>query len=344
MDTSNIISTQAVLNRCWKVTVEITVPSFNLVIERNRNGMRSDEKMIRVMKDGSFNRRRQAVRNLCIANGSAFDGGYIIPDERIDYVISEATKIGREFLAAVPTVLTNWGTALDSALAEATPEEYPLIQAANARQGGAAGLASALSFRLSKYRLNPDDDSIPLDLSGIEQSVRGMAGQIAHEIAQETRHGAPSLTGNLSAWRVWLSSISSKLEALAFVNPNLESLQKMIQERVIPALTGKGRVDETNGFILGGVLRVLSDPHLLVTEGAPVSIERTLCGKEALPLGLDPAETASDTSEFGDFSDFLSDVPPEAILSVDLDSDSEDLDLAPVDASKVASNEVSFNW
>lgn len=343
MNNSTIISTKEVLSRGWKVTVEVTIPEFTLAIERKSDNLRNELKSIKVMRDGSFNRRRQAVRKLCLANGTAFDGGYLIPDERIDIVIAGATAIGREFLAAIPTVLTNWQMALDKAVLQATPEEQPLIHAANARMGGAAGLASALSFRLSKYRLNPDDDSIPLDLSGIEQSVRGMAGQIAHEIAQETRHSSPSLTGNLSAWRSFLEGIASKLEALAFVNPNLESLQKMIKDRVLPSLTGKGRVDEVSGFILGGVLRVLSDPQLLITEGAPIAVERTLNGEVAVPEVVE-APAIEPTHEFGNFDEFLADVPADAIAA-DFDIDVDvDVEVDPAAVASPAPSEVVFNW
>lgn len=278
MSNNEFVTTKEVLSRCWKVAVDIQIPSFTLCIERTKEGKKKKTEHVEVFSDKVFLRRRQAVRRTLIQNGTAFDGGYLIPDNRIEAVIKEITVIGREFLAAIPGFIQEWPVAVDALCIEVA-EDADKIRAADMKAGGAAGLAAGLQFRLSKYRINPDDE-IPLDLSGIDAEVRGLAGQISHEVAMEAKHGAPAMTGTVQAWKVWLSKVISKVEALAFVNPNLEALIRVVRESVLPALVGddKGRVDESTGFILGGVLSVLRDPGLMLSEGSPVAIQRKVDG------------------------------------------------------------------
>ncbi len=271
---TEIVTTKEVLSRCWKVTIDIQIPSMVLVIDRQRDGVRKKTESLEVMADKVFLRRRQAVRKILVANGTAFDGGYLVPDDRIEDVIKEITGIAREFLAEIPGFVQEWPRAVDRLCME-MPEDADKIRKADQRAGGVVGLAKGLQFRLSKYRVNPDDD-IPVDLSGIDAEVRGLAGQIAHEVSQEAKHGSPSMTGSVKSWKDWLAKMTSKIDALAFINPNLESLVHVVKEHVLPNLVGdeKGKVDEATGFIIGGVMSVLRDPNKMLSEGAPIGIKR----------------------------------------------------------------------
>lgn len=304
MTNSEIVTTKEVLSRCWKVTTDIQIPSFTLVIDRQRDGVRKKTESLEVMADKIFLRRRQSVRKLLVANGTAFDGGYLVPDDRIEDVIKEVTAIAREFLAEIPGFIQEWPRAVDRMCFE-MPEDAEKIRKADQRAGGVVGLAKGLQFRLSKYRVNPDDD-IPLDLSGIDAEVRGLAGQIAHEVSQEAKHGSPSMTGSVKSWKEWLGRMASKIGALAFINPNLESLVHVVEEYVLPSLVGddKGKVDEQTGFIIGGVMAVLRDPQKMLTDGAPVGIQRQIQNRTCAPESRD--------------------------FTLDFDSDFEMTDAAPV--------------
>lgn len=353
MNTNEMISTRSVLSRAWKVTIDIQIPSMVLTIDRQRDGIRKKTETMEVMSDKVFLRRRQAVRKILVLNGTAFDGGYLIPDSRIEGVITEITAIGREFLAAIPGFFHEWPAAVDVLCSE-NAADAEKIRRADAKAGGVAGLAKGLQFRLSKYRVNPDED-IPLDLSGIDAEVRGLAGQIAHEVSQSAKHEAPAMNGNLSAWRSWFAKIASKIEALAFINPNLESLTAIIKEQVLPNLVdnGKGKIDETTGFIIGGVMSVLSNPQKMLSVGAPMEIERRI---RSAVQDKSKADQLSDTENYSiEISNqdldamFGVSAAPAVIASSEvfaggMDVAPSEIAEAPASAIEVATFESDLNW
>lgn len=260
MDQNSIVTTSEIFDRCWKVTPRIGIPTGEVVIEKKVEGKKKTEVRIQVLPTSCFSKYKQEARRLCISAGTSFDRGFLIPDTRIEALTEKLTGIGKDFLAGVPDFLRQWNDAVVSRAKEETDDEIKAkIQLAGAAK--ASEMQNGLYFRVGKFKILPDDVGGELDDLAFE--VKGLAGQIAYEIAEDVKTSWGG--GATQRIRGTIARVKTKVEGLAFINPKFRELLGTI-DKVVAQLPPAGQIEGEPYFLLIGLMDVLSKPERILGD------------------------------------------------------------------------------
>jgi len=336
---SQMATTQEILQRCWKVSLDINIPTFKLTTRSVNTGDKLTKETAIPMPRNPLNKLRSEARNFMLQHGVGFDRGYLVPNERIDEVIEGLKAIGSKFNAERAVVPDQWEQAIQGLLKKFTDEGHiedaELLLAAYNRTGGREGIEQAMGFRFSRYRIQDADageDSV-IDSEG-KGLVATMAGEISTQIRSKLQASKEAKSGFASSWKKTFESIESKLTGLSFLAPSVGDLAEVMRDSVIPMLGTKGRLTPAEEMLVTGVVNQLLDIDAIVSGRATARLRIVAdAGKLALGSEVGDVPEGTETTSWGS-----------AVVSVAAASSEEDEDAAlfgPDDDAAVAAPEQS---
>lgn len=265
---------QEILGSLNIVQVEVTCTSG--AVSKTDSGNRGDD----VFTDGSvrymdrkllrpFLTARNAASRLCRSFGTRFLGGWAIPDTKLSVVRDGLEDITREF--AVERAKLEGELSLHRA---EWLTDHPEVGAYAHRFPTAAEVMSGISIQTSAFKINPQ--AMPGlsggEHDGITQGVKGLAGQILAEIAQDARDAfSPETTQASARAKNSLVRAKEKLDALTFVDASLATVAKMIGD-TLAVLPSTGPLRGQDFAIYAGLMNTLMQPKQVVATAAMLAI------------------------------------------------------------------------
>lgn len=211
-----------------------------------------------------FGRHRQQVRRLAASLGTAFMGGYAIPDchiqefrNKVAAIIEKAIEEKNDLLEHIEAHIQKW--------ADAHPDLREVILA-NRPTMESIEKSFRFGVRICKV-LPPEPESTGADPhNSIHEEIRGLPMQIAREISQDV---ADSWVGDegkgKTSQRVvsLVRRIHKKAKGLSFLDKKMQSLVDVI-EGVLSSLPPTGPIEGLPYYQLVGLLSMLKDPHRIL--------------------------------------------------------------------------------
>jgi len=289
--TGNAVTAE-ILDKCWKVSIEVNCPSFRLTLDRSIETEVKKSIFVEPMKDTFFVRYRQETRVFMLQHGVKFDGGYLVPDERINEVMDGLAAIASKYMANVEPAVEAWPEAVAGLVGRlrvvGEDERAKRIEDAFVDNGGAEGIKRSLGFRYSKYKISYAEESGD---SLIEHESSGLVGQIAAEIKAilaEKKEGIAKEGLRMSTWTKMFETIHRKLEGLSFLSPEVSGLSDVLGDVVIPMLKFKSKIDAADEIFISGVVAQLNNVSAIVNGSAIAGIK--------ILAEADPEEKADDAA------------------------------------------------
>ncbi|MEF2144165.1 MAG: DUF3150 domain-containing protein [Desulfovibrionaceae bacterium] len=205
--------------------------------------------------------------NLLDRTGVRFLGGWAIPEDKADEIVSELTIIRDDFLAAKEQFLSRYDEAVRDWIAQ-HPGWERLIGASTV---SADYVRSHIGFKWQMFKLLPPaDDSVH---QGLQEEVNDLGGTLFSEVAKAATdtwkrcfEGKDKVTHKaLSPLR----SIYAKLAGLCFVEPRVMPVVDIL-DTAFNRMPRRGHIDGSALLLLQGVVSLLRDPATLVAHGQKI--------------------------------------------------------------------------
>jgi hypothetical protein len=198
------------------------------------------------------NLKREAER-ICLAKGVRFLGGYAIPKDSVDDLITELKDIKDRFAAEKIAFLSEYDKKVTDWIAENPPEWAPVIRAA---VESSATIAERTSFNFAPVAMDTPDGME--ENEGLQEETFGMMGQLYHEVRVAAKQAfEATFIGrqevNRKALRPILA-IKEKLQGLSFLDPETVSETITTIDEVIGKLPRKGPITGSNLDMLAGLV------------------------------------------------------------------------------------------
>jgi hypothetical protein len=203
----------------------------------------------------AFASARQQGNRICRNHGVKFLSGWAIPDAALDKVVGELNPLVEKVEEAKNNLLANWFQHLyewGELHKEALPyrTRFPSVEYVRGQTGS----------RISVFRIQPQSVSSKAE-DGVEAEVKGLAGRVLHEIAQDVQDTwNPSATQASQRIKNLLGRIAGKCRTLEFLGGNLGSMASFIED-AIKRLPPVGAIQGPDYIYLAGILTVLSSPQ-----------------------------------------------------------------------------------
>ncbi len=210
-----------------------------------------------------FTRQRTAVRRECLAVGTRFLSGFIVPKEKAQTLLDRIAEMEEDFSTARAQFLAKFDRMMDDWVA-AHPAWEQLIRDTGVTRDV---VARRLSFAVQAFQIVvPPDVTHP----GLANATAGLADTLFHEISQLARETLErSYLGKAAVTRRALRpllTLQHKLEGLAFLDRRVRPLVQSIQ-RTLAALPRQGAIQDWDLQALIGLLSILEDPQRLKAHG-----------------------------------------------------------------------------
>ncbi|MBC17596.1 MAG: hypothetical protein CL942_11170 [Desulfovibrio sp.] len=211
--------------------------------------------------------------NLLDRTGVRFLGGWAIPEDKADDIVSELTVIRDDFLAAKEQFLNRYDEAVRDWIS-LHPGWESLIGSSTV---SADYVRSRIAFKWQLFKLlPPTDDAVH---QGLQDEVKDLGGTLFDEVAKAATdtwkrcfEGKDKVTHKaLSPLR----SIHSKLSGLSFVEPRVVPVVDLL-DTTFNRVPARGYIHGSALVMLQGVVSMLRDPATLVSHG-----QKILDGNEA---------------------------------------------------------------
>ena len=268
--------TSEILERCWKVSIDVNCPSFRLTLDRSQITEVKTNSFVDPLKDTYFVRYRQESRVFMLQHGVKFDGGYLVPDERVDEVMEGLAAIAAKYVANIDQAMIDWPESVEALMSrlmiKGEVEKAKLVEDAYVRNGGAEGPRRSLGFRYSKYKISYAEDSA---YSLIEHEASGLVGQIALDVQRilaEKKDGIAKEGLRMSTWLKMFKQIHRKVEGLAFISPEVAGLSEVLGDVIIPKLQFSTKIDAADEILISGVIAQLNNISAIVSGSAIAGI------------------------------------------------------------------------
>lgn len=265
---------QEILGSLNIVQIEVTCTSG--AVSKTDNSTRGDD----VFTDGSvrymdrkllrpFLTARNAAARLCRSFGTRFLGGWAIPDNKLSVVRDGLEDITREFAVERAKLESDIQNHKAEWLAD-----HPEVMPFSHRFPTPAEIMAGIAIHVSAFKINPQ---ILPGLSngehdGITQGVKGLAGQILAEIAQDARDAfSPEAAQASARAKNSLVRAKEKLDALTFVDASLATVAKMIGD-TLAVLPSSGPLRGQDFAIYAGLMNTLMQPQQVVATAAMLAI------------------------------------------------------------------------
>jgi hypothetical protein len=334
-----------ILDKCWKVSIDVNCPSFRLTLDRSIKTEVKSNNFVEPMKDTFFVRYRQESRVFMLQHGVKFDGGYLVPEERIDEVMAGLADIAKRYVDNIDPAMEAWPKAVAGLIgrlrAVGEDERAAKVEDAFVTNGGPEGPRRSLGFRYSKYKISYSEDG---DNSLVAHEATGLVGQVAAEIKAilAEKHKGNAKEGlRMSTWTKMFEAIYRKVDALSFLSPEVAGLSEVLGDVVLPMLKFKSKIDAADEIFIGGVVAQLNNIDAIVNGTAIIGI-KILADSEPEEAADDAAWAKAQVASDSDETDGLFDDDSEEGIDA---AESEVGGNAPTDenASEVAVVSVSLN-
>jgi len=205
--------------------------------------------------------------NLLDRLGVRFLGGWCIPEDKADEIMTELAAIHDDFMAAKTQFLNRYDDAVRDWITQ-HPGWESLIGGSTV---GVDYVRSRLGFSWQMFKLVPPADSEVGQ--GLQQEVKDLGGTLFNEVAKAATDtwnrcfdGKDKVTHKaLSPLR----SIHQKLTGLSFVEPRVLSICDLL-ETAFNRMPARGYIQGSALVMLQGVVSLLRDPTTLVAHGQKI--------------------------------------------------------------------------
>jgi hypothetical protein len=205
--------------------------------------------------------------NLLDRTGVRFLGGWGIPEDKADGIVTELTDIRADFLNAKEQFLNRYDEAVRDWIVQ-HPGWESLIGSSPV---SADYVRSRLDFRWQFFKLVPPTDNVIGH--GLQHEVSELGGTLFDEVAKaatDTWHrcfeGKDKVTHKaLSPLR----SIHAKLSGLSFVEPRVMPVMDLL-DTAFNRMPKRGYIQGSALVMLQGVVSLLRDPATLVAHGQKI--------------------------------------------------------------------------
>lgn len=159
---------------------------------------------------------RKAAERACGSVGTRFMGGYAIPDNKVDELVSQLEVVQEKYGSAVQEFLNGFESSRDAWLNEEDVQEYAHI--IRQQIPDKSRVSSAFNFEFKLYKLDP--------VPGYEPDESEIANQVLHEIGMTCKDMAKRLIERktaISGAKLFeqFDPLIEKLDALSFGNGRL---------------------------------------------------------------------------------------------------------------------------
>ncbi|SOB58155.1 conserved protein of unknown function [Pseudodesulfovibrio profundus] len=237
--------------------------------------------------------------NLLDRTGVRFLGGWAIPEDKADDIVSELTVIRDDFLAAKEQFLNRYDEAVRDWISQ-HPGWESLIGSSTV---SADYVRSRIGFKWQLFKLlPPTDDAVH---QGLQDEVKDLGGTLFDEVAKAATdtwkrcfEGKDKVTHKaLSPLR----SIHSKLSGLSFVEPRVVPVVDLL-DTTFNRVPARGYIHGSVLVLLQGVVSLLRDPVTLIAHGQKIldgqDAADILSGLVADTIPVVTGEIPLDTTDF----------------------------------------------
>lgn len=236
-----------------------------------------------------FTTWRQAAARLCLTSGTRFMGAWGIPDTKFAETKRGIEGIIAEFAAAKAALSVKLGSALSE-----WREAHPEVVAYASRFPGEQAILDGISISASACKVAGIhmEGITGTEHDGIRVAIKGLAGQILAEIAQDARDSfSPDATKASARARGVMDRIITKLDSLAFVDTSLASVADMLRD-AMAALPSTGPLHGRDFAVYAGLMKALTEPETVIQTAATLASGTSVWDAFAPPAEPEQAEPA----------------------------------------------------
>ena len=219
--------------------------------------------------------KRRAERTV-LSVGTRFLGGYAVPVEKLDELMTQLDVVKDEFNTTKSEFLAEYDQAVQDWKAQNLGWEEVIASAVESLEY----VERQLDFRVQTFNINPVDGHE----AGLKTEINGLAEQLRHEVQQQARMTWDgSFRGKLEVGQKTvrpLRAMLEKIEGLVFLEPALNELVTGIRS-TLATLPKTGPIKGGDFAALCGVIHLLGN----IPEAREIA--------EQLPVEDEPEEDAT---------------------------------------------------
>ena len=212
-----------------------------------------------------FGTLKSRAVSLLDRHGVRFLGGWAIPENKADIIVSELRQIQDDFTTAKEAFLASYDQSVQDWIAKHAGWEQIIADSTVS----ADYVRSRMGFSWKVYRIVPPDPADTIT-SGLAEEVESLGQTLFGEISKTaTEAWHKCFAGKTEITRKALSplkTIHQKLSGLSFVEPRVAPIAELIQT-AFESLPKRGRIDGASLLMLQGLVSLLRDAEGLVEHG-----------------------------------------------------------------------------
>lgn len=212
-----------------------------------------------------FGTLKSRAVSLLDRHGVRFLGGWAIPENQADIIVSELRQIQDDFTTAKEAFLASYDQSVQDWIAKHAGWEQIIADSTVS----ADYVRSRMGFSWKVYRIVPPDPADTIT-SGLAEEVESLGQTLFGEISKTaTEAWHKCFAGKTEITRKALSplkTIHQKLTGLSFVEPRVAPIAELIQT-AFESLPKRGRIDGASLLMLQGLVSLLRDAEGLVEHG-----------------------------------------------------------------------------
>jgi len=201
-------------------------------------------------------------------HGVRFLGGWAIPENQADVIMSELEQILQDFNAAKEDFLARYDESVREWIAKHPGWEQIIFDSTVS----ADYVRSRMGFLWRLYRIVPPDPADPV-MVGLKDEVEGLGQTLFGEVSKAaTEAWHKCFAGKTEITRKALSplrTIHHKLSGLSFVEPRVAPVADLIHT-AFEHLPKRGRIEGANLLMLQGLVSLLRDTDGLIEHGQKI--------------------------------------------------------------------------
>ena len=200
--------------------------------------------------------------------GVRFLGGWAIPENQADAIVTELEQILHDFNAAKDDFLARYDESVREWIAKHPGWEQIIFDSTVS----ADYVRSRMGFLWRLYRIVPPDPADPV-MVGIKDEVEGLGQTLFGEVSKAaTEAWHKCFAGKMEITRKALSplrTIHQKLSGLSFVEPRVSPVADLIHT-AFEHLPKRGKIEGANLIMLQGLVSLLRDTDALIEHGQKI--------------------------------------------------------------------------
>lgn len=201
-------------------------------------------------------------------NGVRFLGGWAIPENQADAIVTELEQILHDFNTAKEDFLARYDESVREWIAKHPGWEQIIFDSTVS----ADYVRSRMGFLWRLYRIVPPDPADPV-MVGIKDEVEGLGQTLFGEVSKAaTEAWHKCFAGKTEITRKALSplrTIHQKLSGLSFVEPRVSPVADLIHT-AFEHLPKRGKIEGASLLMLQGLVSLLRDAEALIEHGQKI--------------------------------------------------------------------------